>query len=75
MKSIAKASQVTNSEPVLVGGKKQCSIRADDISSCDVDLPPSTPREVISTHCRSLFIGCHGAERNAVSCRRISTSW
>lgn len=62
MKSIAKASQVTNSEPVLVGGKKQCSIRADDISSCDVDLPPSAPREVIGTHCRSLFIGCHGVE-------------
>ena len=62
MKSIAKASQVTNSEPILVDGKKKCSIRTDDISSCDVDLQPSIPQEVIGTHCKSLFIGCHGAE-------------
>lgn len=38
------------------------SIRVDEISCCGIDLLPSTPVEVVATHCRNLFIQCHGTE-------------
>ena len=62
-KSIAEASTFSSiTKPILVGGKKQMSIRSDDISCCDIDLLPSTPREIIATQCRSLFIKSHGVD-------------
>ena len=61
MKSISDAHKLSSSTiPILVGGKKHASI---DISCCGIDiLPPMYPAECIATHCRSLFIKCHGVE-------------
>ena len=63
MKSIAEATNVgSNSGPVLVGGKKYKMIETHTIFGCDIDIPPSTPSQLIATQCRSLFIKCHGVE-------------
>ena len=60
MKSVSDAHKLSSSTiPMLVGGKKLASI---DISCCGIDMLPSTPAEGIATHCRSLFIKCHGVE-------------
>lgn len=62
-KSLAEANKFSSSsKPILVGGKKLVPIRSDDVSCCEIDLPPSTPPELIATQCRSLFIKSHSVE-------------